>query len=126
MAFVSPEPNSGCWLWTAYVTASGYGKFGHHNAHRFSYQHFRGSADGMDVHHKCHVRCCVNPDHLEALPHVDNVLKPESRRRHIAHARSLDRSRCKRGHPMDEANTWVEKNGARHCRACRRKGARAA
>jgi hypothetical protein len=30
------------------------------------------------------------------------------------------RARCRRGHPFDEANTYVRPNGSRVCRACAR------
>lgn len=28
LAMVSPEPNSGCWLWEGTVNSGGYGQFG--------------------------------------------------------------------------------------------------
>lgn len=68
-----PEPNSGCWLWTAYVhPKTGYGLFrkteggiGTEGAHRSSWKiHCGEITDGLHVLHKCDVRCCVNPAHL--------------------------------------------------------------
>jgi hypothetical protein len=70
---VSPEPNSGCWLWTGAATPFGYGNFmvmkagkkSTEKAHRFSYQLHHGPIPkGMVVMHKCDVPGCVNPDHL--------------------------------------------------------------
>lgn len=71
---ISPEPNSGCWLWVAGTTGE-YGKFhmihrrvprgGHASAHRAAWLLFRGDIPhGLEVRHKCGVRCCANPDHL--------------------------------------------------------------
>lgn len=72
------EPNSGCWLWTAYCMPSGYGQLkagkGMKYAHRLSYEHFKGTIpEDLEIDHLCRTRCCVNPDHLEAVPHAVNM-----------------------------------------------------
>jgi HNH endonuclease len=69
MEKVIPEPNSGCWLWTAGCNNKGYGDFDvgvrEVSAHRFSYELFKGPIPkGMFVCHKCDVPSCVNPEHL--------------------------------------------------------------
>ena len=77
---VSPEPNSGCWLWTGY-TLKGYGRFGAGGrsagvvyAHRFSYEMHKGIIPvGLEIDHTCNVKSCVNPDHLEAVTHQENI-----------------------------------------------------
>jgi len=68
-----PEPNSGCWLWTA---ACGQPRSGGPRtqfqingrvnvAARAAWILYRGSEPGpVDVCHKCDVSLCVNPDHL--------------------------------------------------------------
>lgn len=74
-----PEPMSGCWLWVGCGMGAGYGsiwdpdrgeKIG---AHVASYRlHCGEIPDGLVVRHRCDVRCCVNPEHLELGSRLDN------------------------------------------------------
>ena len=73
-----PEPNSGCWLGLRTVNKLGYAKVTVNNnrrgAHRIAWQVWRGPIPpGIDVLHKCDVRCCINPDHLFLGTHYDNM-----------------------------------------------------
>jgi hypothetical protein len=81
------EKTSTCWLWTAMVNRStGYGHFGLRHgvmigAHRFAFNLTKGPIpDGLDVHHTCMTRRCVNPDHLEAVTRAENLLMRANRR----------------------------------------------
>lgn len=76
--------DTGCWEFTGNRIADGYG--GLHlsiggtrhtaRAHRVAYIVFQGPIpDGMDLDHLCSNRLCVNPEHLEAVPHRTNVLR---------------------------------------------------
>lgn len=77
MAKVSPEPNTGCWLWTAADTGW-YGTFTidgvQISAPRAAYEMFVGPIPfGRVLRHKCDVPLCVNPDHLELGTQADNI-----------------------------------------------------
>jgi hypothetical protein len=65
---ISPEPNTGCWLWVGSYCSEGYGLIWRGaralRAHRISHEHFKGPCGDLMVRHTCDVRCCVNPDHL--------------------------------------------------------------
>ena len=73
-----PEPNSGCWLWTANYDKGGYGRIKYKGrdigAHRASWIIYRGSIPpGAFVCHKCDVPECINPDHLYLGNHRENM-----------------------------------------------------
>lgn len=80
----SPEPMSGCWLWTGAddgnkAAGRRYGVFRFASrtamkAHRASWTLYRGDIpQGLQVLHGCDMACCVNPDHLFLGTQLDNV-----------------------------------------------------
>lgn len=71
-----------CWIWNGAPASNGYGKFGFNgktvSAHRMSYEMFVGQIPpGLTIDHLCRVRLCVNPNHLEAVPHRVNILRSD-------------------------------------------------
>lgn len=105
------EKGEGCWSWRGSVQSEGYGKFRLNGrqvyAHRLSYELHKGPIpDGLTIDHLCRVRRCVNPDHLEAVTHLENV-----RRGAVA-----NRPTCPNGHPYDH---MTDHGRTRDCRRCR-------
>lgn len=116
------DPNSGCWLWTGFCDAIGYGRLHCEDealAHRSSYRAFVGPIpDGLELDHKCRTRSCVNPAHLEAVTHSENM-----RRSDFSGHRNRKKTRCIRGHQFSPENTRIQVHGKttmRHCRTCER------
>ena len=113
----------GCWLWIGYKDKDGYGKFcvnrKHTRAHRFAYETFVGPiAPGLEIDHKCRVRSCVNPAHLEPVSGREN-----QRRSPISFTtRNRAKTHCPRGHEYSGANTMfvnAKYGKARSCRICK-------
>jgi len=105
--------NGFCWIWTG-AKSQGYGKLvidgKHIRAHRWLYEQMREPIQGI-LHHECRNQTCVNPWHLRDLTRA-------------LHKKEHKVSRCKRGHLLDTANTYIRPNGGRTCRECKRTRAR--
>lgn len=74
--------NAGCWIWTASrdkddygQVAVGLGKGRIKRAHRVAYELYTGEVipEGMELDHTCHIRRCVNVDHLEVVTRQENM-----------------------------------------------------
>lgn len=114
---VSPEPNSGCWLWTGWHDRKDYGGVTidkvSQQAHRASYEHYVGPIpEGLVVDHLCRNTACVNPQHLEAVTCKVNL----NRGIH----RNAIKTHCYKGHAFTPENTRVNAKGGRACRTCAR------
>ncbi len=108
----------GCWVWRASLTPKGYAWFWAGRSvlgHRFAYEAVNGLVpEGYELDHLCRVRHCVNPSHLEAVTHAENVRRGDSGRY------LRERTHCPQGHPYTGDNLVVWKTGSRGCRACGR------
>lgn len=129
-AFVDKGAPDACWPWNGALT-KGYGAFNVSGrtmkAHAMSYELTKGPVpEGLVLDHTCHDpkecpgreecphRRCCNPDHLAAVTprrnnSRDRAVNPRAEKTH-----------CPQGHPYDAANTYVNPQGRRNCRACSR------
>lgn len=116
-----------CWRWRGAVNKEGYGLLRvdgrHRPAHRLAYVVARGPiADWLAVDHLCKNTACINPLHLEAVTHGLNIKRALADHGGApASVSRLYRAHCKWGHPFDEANTRVKRDGTRECKTCARR-----
>ena len=118
-----PEPNSGCFIWIGNLNDSGYpvlsmtiapGVKRLRRAHRMYYELEKGPIpEGLQLDHLCRIRCCVNPEHLEPVTLVENVMRGES-----FYAKQARRTHCPQGHEYSGRNLMLTTRGERKCRAC--------
>lgn len=116
---VERSPNDdGCWLWLACRTSKGYGRFGWHGqavyAHRITYVMTHGNPDPwLVIDHLCRNPSCVNPAHLEAVEHEENL------RRGLIWDFHSAKTHCPHGHPYAGDNLILEKRRDGDRRVCR-------
>jgi hypothetical protein len=110
-----------CWIFQGSTWGVGYGQIRfrdkHVSVHRFIAYICLGlpMESKLEVRHKCDVKLCFNPVHLEIGTHADNM--------HDASIRMPRRPRgpnntCIHGHEMTEENTYHRRRGKSFSRAC--------
>ena len=124
------EPNTSCWLWLGRIGSRGYPVLDlysydpatqkkcvpHMRTNRVMYEMYVGGIDeGLELDHLCRTPLCVNPAHLEAVTHAENMRRYQ--------ATILPKRCCSRGHLYAEGSFyWVDgsKGLERRCRICER------
>jgi hypothetical protein len=72
---------TGCWLWLGKCDLDGYPHLDNRKAATVFYEAKNGPVpDGLELDHLCRIRCCVNPIHLEAVTHLENVRRSSVRK----------------------------------------------
>lgn len=121
---VAADPNTGCWHWMAGTNPRGYGKFSLDGetlyAHRLSYVDAKGPVpEGLELDHRCRIKSCCNPNHLEAVTHRENVRRGEAGA--STARRNAAKTHCPQGHPYSGDNLYIQaSNGGRMCKECKR------
>lgn len=111
-----------CWHWSGPSNGRGYGvmQIDGKNvyAHRYAFTAFVGAIPpGLEIDHMCRNRYCVNPVHLRAVTHIENLraIPRELLGRRL--------SACRKGHEYTAETTLLRLRGhssRRICRVCKR------
>jgi len=118
-----------CWVWTGAIQSRGYGSFGigdkrTETAHRIAYLTLVGPiSDGLELDHLCLNKRCVRPDHLEAVtPQVNNQRAHDNGQAQPSPLSRINAAKiaCPAGHFYSDDNTYVNPQGHRQCRTCKR------
>lgn len=127
-----PGNRDECWLWTATVSSSGYGRIYWEGvvreAHRIVYMLLvEPLPGGVVLDHVCHDpavcrarnreclhRRCQNPGHMKPVTRGDNAL-----RGYGPPAVNAEKDRCDNGH-LYRPGSYSESEGHRRCLICRR------
>lgn len=108
------DTQSGCHVWMRLLTKDNYATMWLNgktvSAHRYAYEQKCGTVpSGLEIDHLCRNTRCVNPDHMQAVTHIENM------RRRVW--RPAPQSHCRNGHLKTPENTLQRKNGPL-CAAC--------
>ena len=107
------EKTDTCWNWTSALNNLGYGSFKYRGvrvaAHRYSYEISTGRELGaLFIDHVCHNTICVNPAHLRAVTHKQNM---ENRKAAKANSATGVRGVFRRG---ENYQVRITHNNVRH------------
>lgn len=117
---------TGCWIWTAACTPTGYGAFKRRGenvesvaAHRLAHATWSGPVGGLLVCHRCDTPACCNPDHLFVGTESDNARDRDAKGRQATGERHGSRTKPERvarglrsgAYTKPESRPRGEKNG---------------
>lgn len=109
------DQKTGCWIWQKTKDAPGYGIFYFENhfihAHRWIYQHLNGEMPkNIFACHKCDNPPCVNPEHIFAGTHADNMRDMKKKGRECSPERksAIMKEKAARG-DKNGSRTHIEK-----------------
>lgn len=126
------KKSDACWIWTGATNSDGYGLICRKSprvrllAHRYVYTLLVATIPtGMVIDHKCSVRLCVNPSHLDIVTQAENARRSYARGRHknrlemgLLGKFQRRKTHCPHGHHYAGANLIIDEQGRRRCRIC--------
>ena len=120
----TPIPHCGCWVWDRALSPAGYGVVRYdgrmRRTHDVSYiLHYGDIPVGLEPDHLCRVRSCINPLHLEAVTHKENMRRSPYMGTHLI-ATNSTKIFCPSGHPYAGSNLYITPTGTRQCVKCKR------
>lgn len=93
---IDDSNESACWVWKG-AKRSGYGYLGrgptNRLAHRVAWEaarSFTQELGSLTVHHTCGVKLCINPRHLQAATHLENIAEMLGRRWYVDRIAKLE------------------------------------
>jgi hypothetical protein len=111
-----------CWIWENDFYPNGYGKIFYNkkgwSAHRLVYTLVNGEIPkGLVVRHKCDIKNCCNPEHLEIGTYLDNILDQykDGKGRKPYKRRSVDPPR---NLSIVELYEWIKLHSIKHDTGC--------
>ncbi len=91
-------------------------------AHRLFYISFKGEIPkGLELDHLCRNTLCVNPEHLQAVTHSENMKRGKAHLEIVQRASLI--THCPQKHEYTKENTYIFKN-QRRCKECNRQRAK--
>lgn len=114
-----PITECGCWAWLGKIGTHGYAHMSYRvgpqkrvtrNAGKVAWEiaNAQEFPKHLELDHRCHMRWCVNPEHLRAVTHSENI------QTRLPFKRTKDF--CKNGHPLIR----MPKSVSGQCLICRR------
>lgn len=120
IGLVKSNLDSPCWIWQGSIDPSGYGrvanyysKGSHERAYRLTYKSLMDCKLTKEehLHHKCEVKSCVNPTHLELSTNAQHRIK---------HGNFTQEGKCKL-HSLSVVKSYSCAKGGKqfHCSHCK-------
>ena len=100
---VTAVPMTECWTWLGSIDVHGYGKTTRNGrsafTHRVSFALSNMREPGPAIDHVCRNRACVNPDHLDDVTLLENIIRGDRKKLHGACPRCGSRNLAMRREP---------------------------
>ena len=120
--WVTPDAH---WIWLGRIDRYGYPIIFYEKetrlVHRLIYEEEKKVklSRTKDLHHRCEIRLCINPEHMLYLTRAAHNKITHSKGLCVARL-NANKTHCPKGHEYNTKNTYHRSNGDRVCRTCGR------